>query len=96
MKTAKNRGNGQFFVMLPKHVSGLTRLINHPGTLKLCAIAHENRQKMAKTIKFLVMPLKHLSGLTCLVKSPGTLKLWAIAHENDKKSRKRRVFGHAL
>ena len=48
MKTAKKRENNQFLDMPLKHVSGLTGLVNHPGTPKLWAIAHENGKKLGK------------------------------------------------
>ena len=35
MKTTKNRGNGEFFIMPRNHVSDLMGLLNHPGTLNL-------------------------------------------------------------
>jgi hypothetical protein len=55
--------------------------INHPGTPKLWAIAHENGHKR-KYDKFLFMPLKHVLSVIGLVNHPGNPKLWAIAHEN--------------
>ena len=48
MKTAKNNENDKFLHMPIKHVSGLKGLVNHPGTLKLWAIARENGQKLRK------------------------------------------------
>ena len=78
MKTTKNGKNDKFSVMPLKHVSRLTNLVNHPGTLKLWAIAHENGQKW----RIFGMPLKPVSGLMGLVNRPGTLKPWVIAHEN--------------
>jgi hypothetical protein len=56
-------------------------LVNHPRTLKLWAIAHENDHKR-KYDKFLAMPLKHVLSVIGLVNHPGNPKLWAIAHEN--------------
>ena len=84
MKTAKNDENDKFLHMPLKHVSGLTGLVNRPGTPKLWAIAHENGQKLGKQ-QVLHMPLKHVSGLTGLVNRLITLKPWAIAHENGQK-----------
>jgi hypothetical protein len=37
-----------FFVMPLKHVQSVMVLVNHPGTPKLWAIAHENAPKMQK------------------------------------------------
>ena len=48
MKMAKNCENDQFLDMPLKHVSGLTGLVNRPGTPELWAIAHENSQKLRK------------------------------------------------
>ena len=48
MKKAKNCENDKFLDMALKHVSGLTGLVNRPGTLKLWAIALENGQKLRK------------------------------------------------
>jgi hypothetical protein len=59
-------------------------LVNHPGTPKLWAIAHENGHKR-KNDEFLVIPLKHVLSVMDLVNHPGTPKLWAIAHENAHK-----------
>jgi hypothetical protein len=56
-------------------------VVNHPGTLKLWAIAHENGHK-SKNDEFSVMPLKHVVSVMGLVNHPSTPKLWAIAHEN--------------
>jgi hypothetical protein len=55
--------------------------VNHPGTPKLWAIAHENSHKR-KYDKFLVMPLKHVLSVIGLVNHPRNPKPWAIAHEN--------------
>jgi hypothetical protein len=55
--------------------------VNHPGTPKLWAIAHENSHK-CKYDKFLVMPLKHVLSVIGLVNHPRNPELWAIAHEN--------------
>ena len=73
MKTAKNDENDKFLHMPLKHVSGLTGLVTRPGTLKLCAIAHENGQKLRKRQVF-----AHASQ-TCIrsygpCKSPRNLK----------------------
>ena len=48
MKIAKNHKNDEVLVIPLKHVSGLTGLVNLPGTLNLWAIAHENDQKLLK------------------------------------------------
>jgi hypothetical protein len=63
-------------------------LVNHPGTPKLWAIAHENGHKR-KNDEFLVMSLKHVLSFMGLVNHPGTPKLWAIAHEDGPKTQKR-------
>jgi hypothetical protein len=60
-------------------------LVNHPGTPKPWAIAHENGPKTQKNDVFLVMPLKHVISVMGLVNHPGTPNLWAIAHENGHK-----------
>jgi hypothetical protein len=62
-------------------------LVNHPGTPKLWAIAHENVPK-CKNDEFLVMPLKHVLSVRDLVNHLGTTKLWAIAHEDGHKMQK--------
>jgi hypothetical protein len=62
-------------------------LVNHYGTPKPWAIAHENSPKM-KNDEFLVMPLKHVLSVMDLVNHYGTPKLWAIAHENGPKTQK--------
>jgi hypothetical protein len=53
-------------------------LVNHPGTPKLWAIAHENGHK-CKNDEFVVMPLKHVLSFMDLVNHSGTPKLWVIA-----------------
>jgi hypothetical protein len=45
MKTALKRKNDEFLVMPLKHVLSVMGVINHPGTPKLWAIAHENSHK---------------------------------------------------
>jgi hypothetical protein len=62
-------------------------LVNHPGTPKLWAIAHENGHKH-KNDEFSVMPLKHVLSVMGLVNHPGTLKLWAVAHKNGHKRKR--------
>jgi hypothetical protein len=62
-------------------------LVNHFGTPKLWAIAHENGPKMQK-VKFLVTPLKNVLSVMGLVNHPGIPKLWAIAHKNSPKMQK--------
>jgi hypothetical protein len=42
MKIALKRKNYEFLVMPLKHVLSIMGLVNHPGTPKLWAIAHEN------------------------------------------------------
>jgi translation initiation factor 2B subunit (eIF-2B alpha/beta/delta family) len=48
MKTALKRRNYEFLVMPLKHVLSDMDLVNHSGTQKLWAIAHENGPKMQK------------------------------------------------
>jgi hypothetical protein len=84
MKMALKCKNYEFLVMPLKHVLIVMGLVNHPGTPKLLAIAHENGHKR-KNDKFLVMSLKHVLTIMGLVNHPRTPKLWAIAHENGPK-----------
>ena len=44
--------NDEFLVITLKHVSFLKVVVNHPVTLKLWAMAHENGHKNAKTMSF--------------------------------------------
>ena len=55
MKMAITRENDEFFVIILKHLSGLTDHAHPPGTSKLGAIAHENCHK-TKNYEFFVMP----------------------------------------
>jgi hypothetical protein len=48
MKTALKGKNDEFFIMPLKHVLSVMGLVNHPGTPKLWAIAHENGPKTQK------------------------------------------------
>jgi hypothetical protein len=48
MKTALKRKKDKFLVMPHKHVLSVMDLVNHSGTPKLWAIAHENGPKMQK------------------------------------------------
>jgi hypothetical protein len=93
MKTARKRKNDEFLGMPLKLVFIVMDLVNHYGTPKLCAIAHENGPKW-KNDKFLVLPLKQVLSVMDLRNHSGTPKLGAIAHENGAKTQKR-VFGHA-
>jgi hypothetical protein len=63
-------------------------LVNHPGTPKLWAIAHENGHKRKKD-EFFIIPLENTQTVIFLVNHHGTPKLWAIAHENVLKTQKR-------
>jgi hypothetical protein len=74
MKTALKRKNDEFLVMPLKHVLSVMGLVNHPGTPKLWAIAHENGHKR-KNDEFLVMSLKHVLSYMGLVNHLGTPKL---------------------
>jgi hypothetical protein len=87
MKTALKRKNNEFLVMLLKHVLSVMDLVNHSGTLKLWAIAHENGRK-CKNDEFLVTPPKHVLSVMDLVNYYGIPKLWVIAHENGPKTQK--------
>jgi hypothetical protein len=57
------RKNDEFLVMPLKHVLSVMDLVNHPGTPKLWAIAHENGHKrknnelVRKNDEFFVIPL---------------------------------------
>jgi hypothetical protein len=84
MKMALKCKNDEFLVMPPKHVLSVMELVNHYGTPKLWAIAHENGPK-TKNDEFLVMPLKHVLSVMGLINQPGIPKLWAIGHENGHK-----------
>jgi hypothetical protein len=59
MKMVLKRKNYEFLVMPLKHVLCVMGLINHLGTPKLWAIAHENGHKHKKD-EFLVMSRKHV------------------------------------
>jgi hypothetical protein len=48
MKTAQKHKNDEFLVMPLKHVLNVMDLVNHYGTRKLWAIAHENGPKTQK------------------------------------------------
>jgi fatty-acid desaturase len=91
MKTSLKCKNDEFLVTPLKNVLSAMGLVNHPGTPKLWAIAHENGHKR-KNNKFLVMPLKHILSVMGLVNKPGTPKPWAIAHKNGHKRKNIRVF----
>jgi hypothetical protein len=74
-----------------KNVLSVIVLLNHPGTPKLCAIAHENGPKTQKRRVF-----GHATQ-TCTnshgpCKSPQNLKLWAIAHKNGHKRKNDELF----
>jgi hypothetical protein len=75
-------------VMPLKHVLSFMGLVNHPGTPKLWAIAHENGHKR-KNDDFLVMSLKYVLSVMSLLNHLRTPKLWAIALENGTKMQKR-------
>jgi hypothetical protein len=48
MKTALKRKKDEFLVIPLKNVLSVMGIVNHPGTPKLWAIAHENGPKMQK------------------------------------------------
>jgi hypothetical protein len=56
MKASLKCKNDEFLVMPLKHVLSLRDLVNHLGTTKLWAIAHENAIKH-KNDEFFVIPL---------------------------------------
>jgi hypothetical protein len=82
MKMALICKNDEFLVTPLKNILSVMGLVNHPGTSKLWAIAHENGHK---NNEFLVMPLKHVLSVMDLVNHLDTPKLWAIAHKNGHK-----------
>src|SRR3954465_14701822 len=86
MKTTIKHENDNFLVIPLKHVSGLTVVVNHPGTPKIWSITHGNDHKSKKDDIFII-PLKY-------VNRPGTQKLWSITHGNDHKNKKRQHFLH--
>jgi hypothetical protein len=69
MKMVPKCKHDEFFVMPLKRVSSVMDLVNHPGTPKLWAIAHENGHKR-KNNEFLFMPLKHILSVMGLVNHP--------------------------
>jgi hypothetical protein len=77
-----------FFVMPLKNILSVMCLVNHIGTPKLWAIAHENGHKR-KNDEFFIIPLKNVQNVIFLVNLHETPKLWAIAHENVPKTQKR-------
>jgi hypothetical protein len=66
-------------------------LVNHSGTPKLLAIAHENVPKMQND-KFLITPLKNVLSVMGLVNHPGIPKLWVIAHKKHLQNAKTMSF----
>jgi hypothetical protein len=70
-----------------KHVLSVIDLVNHPGTPKLWAIAHENGHKRQND-EFFIIPLENVQTVIFLVNHHGNPKLWAIAHENIPKTQK--------
>jgi hypothetical protein len=87
MKTALKRKNDEFLVMPLKHVLSVMGVVDHPGTPKLWAVAHENGHKRKNDNFF------HHSSLKCttvifLVNLHGTPNQWVIAHENGPKMQK--------
>jgi hypothetical protein len=71
-----------------KNILSVMGLVNHTGTPKLWAIAHENGHKH-KNDEFSIIPLENIQTVIFLVNHHGTPKLWAIAHENVPKTQKR-------
>ena len=59
--------------MLSNRASGVTNRRNRPGTLKPCAIAHENGQNMRKRRVFMTRS-NRVSGVANGRNRPGTLK----------------------
>jgi hypothetical protein len=73
---ALKRKNDEFLVMPLKHVLSVMDLVNHYGTPKLRAIAHENGMKTTlkcKNDEFWVMPLKHVHGPCKSLRNPKTV-----------------------
>jgi hypothetical protein len=87
MKIALKCKNDEFLVMPLKHILSVVDLVNHSGTPKLWAIAHENGPKMQND-KFLVTPLKNVLSVMGFVNHPRIPKLWAITHKNGPKIQK--------
>jgi hypothetical protein len=87
--------NDEFFVIPLKNVLSVTGFVDHPGTPKLWAMAHDNCHNR-KNDEFSVMPLKHIRSVMGLVNHPGTPKLWAIAHENGHKRKNNEFFHFSL
>ena len=69
------RENDMFLVITLKLVSGLTVVVNRPGSPKLWAIANEKGIKREND-EFFIITLKHVSGLTVVENRPTTPKLW--------------------
>jgi hypothetical protein len=59
MKIALKCKNDEFLLTPLKNVLSVKGLVNHTGTPKLWAIAHENGHRR-KNDEFSVMPLKHV------------------------------------
>jgi hypothetical protein len=70
MKTVLKCKNDEFLVTPLKNVLSVMSLVNHPGTPKPWAIAHENGHK-CKNNEFLVMPLKHVLSVMGLINHAG-------------------------
>jgi hypothetical protein len=79
MKMTLKRKNVQFLVMPLKNLLIVMGRVNHRGTPKLWAIAHENGHKR-KNDEFFVLPLKHVLSVMDFVNYSETPKLWAIDH----------------
>jgi hypothetical protein len=56
MKMALKCKNNEFLVTPLKNILSIMGLVNHPGTKKLWAIAHENGHKR-KNDEFFIIPL---------------------------------------
>src|SRR3954469_9352064 len=86
MKMIIKQENEEFLVITLKHVSCLKVVVNHPRTIKLWEIAHENSNKTRK-----LRVLGHISQTRNGSYRPSnptrTQKLWVIAHENCHKTR---------
>jgi hypothetical protein len=87
MKTSLKCKNDKFLVMPLKTILGVMGLVNHTGTPKLWAIAHENGHKR-KNEEFFIIPLENVQTVIFLVNLHETPKLRAIAHENVPKTQK--------
>jgi hypothetical protein len=87
MKTALKCKNDEFLVMPLKHVLSIMGLVDHPGTPKLWAVAHENGRKCKNDKNFHHSSLEFTDcHIPC--KTPRNHKQWAIAQKNGPQTQK--------